>query len=180
METKHSLSPYLSRPQIQSLVETLAESVSADYAGKVGEGTELLVTVILNGAVFFAADFLRKVKVPVEVDFVRLSSYGAAQESSRSVRILKDLTVSPEGRHILVVDEIIDTGHTLAFLKRRLEAANPRSVKICALLSKPSRREITVPIDYCGTEVENKFLVGYGLDLDGRYRNLDGIYTLNE
>jgi hypoxanthine phosphoribosyltransferase len=136
---------------------------------------DLLVIVTLKGAAFFAADLLRHIHVPLKVDFVRLASYGIGTKTSGTVRILKDIESQPTGQHVLVLDEIVDSGRTLQFLIERLRAASPASLRVGALLSKPSRREVEVKVDYLGTEVEDKFLVGYGLDWAERYRNLKDI-----
>ena len=171
---------YLSSEKIQELNRKLGETISRDYAKILGPQDEVLVVVTLKGAMFFAADLLRYVTVPCKVDFVRLTSYGSATKSTGTVRILKDIEVSPTDQHVLVLDEIVDTGRTLQFLCDRLNAQKPRSLKVCALLSKPSRREIEVSVDYLGTEVEDKFLIGYGLDFGERFRNLKDICYLED
>jgi hypoxanthine phosphoribosyltransferase len=145
----------------------LGAEISADYAGR-----DLLLIGVLKGAVFFMADLMRSITVPCEVDFMAISSYGASTDSSGVVRILKDLDESIEGRHVLVVEDIIDSGLTLSYLMRTLTARNPASLEICALLTKPERREIQVPVRYTGFEIPNRFVVGYGLDFAERYRNL--------
>jgi hypoxanthine phosphoribosyltransferase len=127
---------------------------------------------VLKGAVFFMADLMRHITVPCEVDFMAISSYGASTDSSGVVRILKDLDETIEGRNVLVVEDIIDSGLTLSYLKRTLGARNPASLEICALLTKPERREVDVPVRYTGFEIPNRFVVGYGLDFAERYRNL--------
>ena len=174
------LHPYLSHLEIDQLNEQLADKISKDYSKLLAPGEHLLVVVTLKGALLFAADLVRKIKVPVHIDFVRLASYGSKTVSSGEVRFLKDIECSPEGKHILVLDEIIDTGRTLDFLKKRLSAAGPKSLRICALLSKPSRREIDVSVDYIGREVEDKFLIGYGLDFNEDYRNLKDIQYVEQ
>jgi len=173
------MNPFLSAVQIDQLNNRLAESISADYKKILSSQEPLLVVITLKGALLFGADLIRKLTVPVHVDFVRLASYGSGTKSSGEVRFLKDIESSPEGKHILVLDEIIDSGRTWDFLKKRLGAANPKSLKICALLSKPSRREVAVTIDYLGQEVEDKFLIGYGLDYNEDYRNLKEIFYLD-
>jgi len=173
-----NLHPFLSAPQIDQLNSKLAETISSDYKKILSPKESLLVVITLKGALLFGSDLIRKLTIPVHVDFVRLASYGSGTKSSGEVRFLKDIESSPEGKHILVLDEIIDSGRTWDFLKKRLGAANPKSLKICALLSKPSRREIDVPIDYLGQEVEDKFLIGYGLDYNEDYRNLKDIAYL--
>jgi hypoxanthine phosphoribosyltransferase len=138
-----------------------------DYAGK-----DLLLVGVLKGAVFFMADLMRHISIPCEVDFMAISSYGASTDSSGVVRILKDLDESIEGRNVLVVEDIIDSGLTLSYLKRTLGARHPASLEVCALLTKPERREVDVPVRYIGFEIPNRFVVGYGLDFAERYRNL--------
>ena len=154
----------------EALKERIAElgtEISADYGGK-----DLLLVGVLKGAVFFMADLMRHITVPCEVDFMAISSYGASTDSSGVVRILKDLDETIEGRNVLVVEDIIDSGLTLSYLKRTLGARNPASLEICALLTKPERREVDVPVRYTGFEIPNRFVVGYGLDFAERYRNL--------
>jgi hypoxanthine phosphoribosyltransferase len=176
MESK--LQPFLTTDKIDVLNQKIADRINADYAHLAKEKSELLVVITLKGALFFAADLLRKISVPVRIDFVRLTSYGSGTKSSGTVRILKDIETSPEGQNVLVLDEIIDSGRTLHFLFDRLNAQNPKSLKLCALLSKPSRREVEVKVDYLGQEVEDKFLVGYGLDYNEQYRNLRDIFAV--
>jgi hypoxanthine phosphoribosyltransferase len=156
-------------------VAELGAEVSADY-----EGRDLLLIGVLKGAVFFMADLMRHLTVPCEVDFMAISSYGAATDSSGIVRILKDLDISIEGRDVLVVEDIIDSGLTLSYLMRNLESREPATLDVCALLTKPSRREVDVPVRYVGFEIPNKFVVGYGLDFAERYRNLPYVGVLDE
>jgi len=156
-------------------VAELGAEVSADY-----EGRELLLIGVLKGAVFFMADLMRHLTVACEVDFMAISSYGDATDSSGIVRILKDLDISIEGRDVLVVEDIIDSGLTLSYLIRNLESREPASLEVCALLTKPSRREIDVRVRYVGFEIPNKFVVGYGLDFAERYRNLPYVGVLDE
>jgi hypoxanthine phosphoribosyltransferase len=156
-------------------VAELGAEVSADY-----EGRDLLLIGVLKGAVFFMADLMRHLTVPCEVDFMAISSYGDATDSSGIVRILKDLDINIEGRHVLVVEDIIDSGLTLSYLIRNLESREPATLEVCALLTKPSRREIDVPVRYVGFEIPNKFVVGYGLDFAERYRNLPYVGVLDE
>ena len=172
------LHPFLTALQIDTLNTKLGELISSDYKKILQPKESLLIVVTLKGALLFSADLVRKLTIPVHIDFVRLASYGSGTQSSGEVGSLKDIECSPEGKHILVLDEIIDSGRTWDFLKKRLGAANPKSLKICALVSKPSRREIDVEIDYLGQEVEDKFLVGYGLDFNEDYRNLKESYYL--
>jgi hypoxanthine phosphoribosyltransferase len=158
---------------LQARIAELGEEISADYAGR-----DLLLLGVLKGAVFFMSDLMRRLAVPCEIDFMAISSYGAATDSSGVVRILKDLDINIEGRHVLVVEDIIDSGLTLSYLVRNLEARNPASLEICALLTKPARREIDVDVRYVGFEIPNRFVIGYGLDFAERYRNLPYVGVL--
>ena len=139
-------------------VSELAEQISTDYAGK-----DVLLIGVLKGAVFFLADLMRKIDVDCEVDFMAVSSYGSSTDSSGVVRILKDLDASIEGRHVLIVEDIVDSGLTLSYLFRMLGGRGPASLEVCALLTKPDRREVDMPIRYVGFEIPNKFAIGYGL-----------------
>jgi hypoxanthine phosphoribosyltransferase len=152
---------------LRDRIAELGAEISSDYAEK-----DLLLVGVLKGAVFFMADLMRHITVPCEVDVMAISSYGASTDSSGVVRILKDLDESIEGRNVLVVEDIIDSGLTLSYLKRTLGARHPASLEVCALLTKPDRREVDVPVRYIGFEIPNKFVVGYGLDFAERYRNL--------
>jgi hypoxanthine phosphoribosyltransferase len=156
-------------------IAELGDEISEDY-----EGRDLLLVGVLKGAVFFMADLMRHLRVHCEVDFMAISSYGAATDSSGVVRILKDLDINIRDRHVLVVEDIIDSGLTLSYLVRNLSAREPASLEICALLTKPSRREIEVPVRYVGFEIPNRFVIGYGLDFAERYRNLPYVGVLNE
>ena len=161
--------------EIAARVAELGRAIARDYA----DGTLVLVGV-LQGAIPFIADLMRALPIDVTVDFLRASSYGGGTTSSGAVRLVADLSVDVADRHVLVVDDIVDTGHTLAALKRTLEARRPRSVKTCVLLDKTGRRETEVRIDYVGFTIPNVFVVGYGLDYDGLYRNLPHVATLEE
>ncbi len=160
--------------RLQERIRELGDELSRDYAGR-----ELLLVGVLKGAVFFMADLMRSLTVPCEIDFMAISSYGAATDSSGVVRILKDLDINIEDRHVLVVEDIIDSGLTLSYLLRNLESREPASLEICALLTKPDRREIDVPVRYVGFEIPNKFVIGYGLDFAERYRNLPYVGVLH-
>src|SRR5215475_4948117 len=161
--------------RLQERIRDLGREISEDYAGR-----ELLLVGVLKGAVFFMADLMRSVTVPCEIDFMAISSYGAATDSSGVVRILKDLDINIEGRHVLVVEDIIDSGLTLSYLMRNLESREPATLEICALLTKPDRREIEVPVRYVGFEIPNRFVIGYGLDFGERYRNLPYVAVLSD
>ena len=165
----------IDRETLAARVAELGTEISADY-----EGRDLLLIGVLKGAVFFMAELMRHLTVPCEVDFMAISSYGDATDSSGIVRILKDLDINIEGRHVLVVEDIIDSGLTLSYLIRNLESREPATLEVCALLTKPSRREIDVPVRYVGFEIPNKFVVGYGLDFAERYRNLPYVGVLDE
>jgi hypoxanthine phosphoribosyltransferase len=160
---------------LRERVAGLGAEISADYAGR-----DLLLVGVLKGAVFFMADLMRSIDVHCEVDFMAISSYGASTDSSGVVRILKDLDTAIEGRHVLVVEDIIDSGLTLSYLMRNLRARNPATLEVCALLTKPDRREIDVPVRYIGFEIPNRFVVGYGLDFAERYRNLRYVGVLGD
>jgi hypoxanthine phosphoribosyltransferase len=153
--------------ELRARIADLGRQISTDYDSK----TPLLVG-ILKGASIFLSDLIRKVTIPCLLDFIATSSYGAGTESSGIVRILKDLDQSIEGRHVLIVDDIIDTGYTMDYLLETLKARYPASLRVCALLDKITRRRRHVPIDYRGFEIPDKFVVGYGLDYRQRYRNL--------
>jgi len=163
----------ISEAQIQQRVAELGRQVSADYTD-----TPPFLVAVLKGAFIFLADFCRHLSVPHEVHFMAISSYGRATESSGVVRILMDLTASPEGQPVLVVEDIVDSGRTLDYILRNLKTRNPASIRVCTLLSKPSRRTIDVPLDYVGFEIPDEFVLGYGLDYDERYRNLPYIGVL--
>jgi len=160
--------------ELRARVAELGQEISADYAGR-----ELLLVGVLKGAVFFMADLMRSITVPCEIDFMAISSYGASTDSSGVVRILKDLDINIEGRHVLVVEDIIDSGLTLSYLLRNLESRGPATIEICALLTKPARREIDVPVRYVGFEIPDRFVIGYGLDFAERYRNLPYVGVLH-
>ena len=164
----------IDEPTLQTRIAELGEEISSDYAGK-----DLLLVGVLKGAVFFMADLMRSLTVPCEVDFMAISSYGAETDSSGVVRILKDLDIPLQGRDVLIVEDIIDSGLTLSYLMRNLRARDPASLEVCALLTKPGRREIEVPVKYVGFEIPNRFVIGYGLDFGERYRNLPYVGILN-
>jgi hypoxanthine phosphoribosyltransferase len=161
--------------ELQSRIADLGAEISRDY-----EGREILIVCVLKGAVLFVADLMRQLTVPVEVDFMAVSSYGSATRSSGVVRILKDLDGSIEGKHVLIVEDIIDSGLTLQYLMRNLNSRGPASIEVCSLLTKPSRREVEVPIRYTGFELPDRYAVGYGLDLAQRYRNLPYVAALTD
>ena len=159
---------------LQHRVRALGEEITRDYAGR-----DLLLVGVLKGAVFFMSDLMRHLTIPCEIDFMAISSYGASTDSSGVVRILKDLDINIENRDVLVVEDIIDSGLTLSYLMRNLEARSPSSLEVCALLTKPDRREIDVDVRYVGFEIPNRFVIGYGLDFAERYRNLPYVAVLH-
>ncbi|HMM22186.1 MAG TPA: hypoxanthine phosphoribosyltransferase [Selenomonadales bacterium] len=163
----------VSTEAIATRVKELGEAISADYAGK-----DILMIGVLRGAVIFMADLARAISRPVALDFIAVSSYGASTHSSGVVRILKDLDEDVEGKHLLIVEDIIDSGLTLKYLVENLKSRKPASIKICTLLSKPSRRKVDVPVDYNGFTIPDQFVVGYGLDYAEKYRNLPFIGVL--
>jgi hypoxanthine phosphoribosyltransferase len=154
-------------------VKELADQISRDYADK-----DLLLIGVLKGAVFFVSDLMRHLDIPVEVDFMAVASYGSATRSSGVVRILKDLDAAIEGRDVLIVEDIVDSGLTLQYLLRNLAGRNPRSLEVCALLIKPERREVDLHTRYVGFEIPDRFAIGYGLDHAERYRNLPYVAAL--
>ncbi|NLC07005.1 MAG: hypoxanthine phosphoribosyltransferase [Syntrophomonadaceae bacterium] len=156
----------LTQEQIKERVRELGEEITRDY-----QGQELLVVGILKGAFIFMADLVREIRIPVAIDFMDVSSYGLSTESTGVVRILKDLEESIEGRHVLVVEDIIDSGLTLNYISENLKSRDAASVKICAFLDKPSRRKAPIKADYLGFSVPDEFIVGYGLDYAEKYRH---------
>lgn len=157
----------VSEREIQLRVDQLGAEISQDYAGQ-----DLHLICILRGGVVFLTDLMRHINIPNTIDFMAVSSYGFTRQSTGQVRITLDLKDEIQGRNVLLVEDIVDSGYTIASVLRFLETRNPKSLKVCTLLNKPERREVEVPIDYCGFEIPNKFVFGYGLDLDGYYRNL--------
>jgi hypoxanthine phosphoribosyltransferase len=155
-------------------ITELADEVSSDYVER-----DLLLIGVLKGAVFFMADLMRQITVPCEVDFMAISSYGGSTDSSGVVRILKDLDINIRDRDVLVVEDIIDSGLTLQYLMRNLRSREPASLEVCALMTKPARREIEIPVRYVGFEIPNRFVIGYGLDFAERYRNLPYVAVLH-
>ena len=156
-------------------VRQLGAEISRDYEGK-----DLVLVGVLKGAIFFLSDLMRQIEVPCEVDFMAVASYGSATDSSGVVRILKDLDTPIEGRDVLIVEDIVDSGLTLQYLMRSLEARGPASLEVCALLTKPTRRKVDLPARYIGFEIPDRFAIGYGLDHAERYRNLPFVAALNE
>jgi len=164
----------ITEEELQARIAELGKAISADYQGR-----DLLAVCILRGAVIFLSDLIRQIAVPHEIDFMAVSSYGGTStESSGVVRILMDLTTSIEGRDVLIVEDIVDTGLTLDYIIDNLKTRRPASLRTCALLNKHERRKVDVPLDYVGFDIPNKFVVGYGLDYDEKYRNLPFVGVL--
>jgi hypoxanthine phosphoribosyltransferase len=159
---------------LQRRVRELGADITRDY-----EGRDLLLICVLKGAVFFLSDLMRSIHVPCEVDFMAVASYGDATDSSGVVRILKDLDAAIEGRDVLIVEDIVDSGLTLQYLMRNLKARGPATLEVCALLTKPERRKAEVRARYIGFEIPNRFVIGYGLDHAEKYRNLPYVAALN-
>ena len=165
----------ISEEEIRTRTRELGRQISQDYQGR-----DLLLVCVLKGAITFLADLMRQIAVPHAIDFMAISSYGASTRSSGVVRILKDLDTNIDGCNVLIVEDIIDTGRTLSYITANLKTRHPKSLRICTLLDKPSRREIVIPLDYVGFEIPNKFVIGYGLDYGEIYRNLSYIGVLKE
>jgi hypoxanthine phosphoribosyltransferase len=161
--------------QLARRVSQLASQITEDYTGR-----DLVLVGVLKGAMFFLSDLMRALRIPVEVDFMAVASYGSATKSSGVVRILKDLDAAIEGRDVVIVEDIVDSGLTLQYLLRNLAGRNPRSLEVCALLVKPERRKVELPTRYVGFEIPNRFAIGYGLDYEERYRNLPYVAALKQ
>lgn len=166
----------LTPQEIQAKVRELGEQITRDYAST----QDLLLIGVLKGCVMFMVDLSRAIRLPLAIDFIAISSYGPSTESSGVVRLLKDLDTDIAGRHVLIVEDIIDSGLTMEYLRSQLLRRNPASLRICSLLNKPDRRVSDVPIDYLGFDIPNEFVVGYGLDFGERYRNLPYIAVLKK
>jgi len=165
----------ISRGEIAKAVDRLASQINRDYQGK-----QPLLIGVLKGSFVFMADLIRQLDLPLELDFIRLSSYGAARESSGSVRVVQGVKTPIKGRDVLVVEDIVDTGITTFFLLDYLRKRKPASLKLCTLTDKPSRRRVPVSIDYLGFTVPDEFIVGYGIDCDEQFRYLPDIYSLED
>lgn len=162
-----------SEQDIQNIVNRIGKQITEDYKDK-----NLFMVSVLKGSLMFMADLMRAIEVPCEIDFMAVSSYGAGTSTTGAVRILKDLDASLEGKDILVVEDILDSGVTLSYLMKHLESRNPSSIRLCTMLDKPERRKMPIKADYVGTTVPDEFIVGYGLDYDEKYRNLPYIGVL--
>lgn len=173
MFDEKNFTKYMTRHEIDAAVIELANRINQDYEGK-----QLMLVGVLKGAIVFIADLIRHLKMETDVEFVRLSSYGKGRTSSGTVTILKDVQTDLRDKHVLIVEEIIDSGRTLKFLYERLKAAGPASVEIVTLLDKSSKRVVDVPVKYVGRNIADQFLIGYGLDLEEKCRNLPDVYYL--
>jgi hypoxanthine phosphoribosyltransferase len=163
-----------SRKEIARTVARLAKEISSNYGNK-----KVVVIGILKGAFMFLADLVRLLTIPVEIDFMRIATYGSQKESSGEIKVMKEVETPLEGKDVLIIEDIVDTGLSLRFLRDYISAKNPASVKICTLLDKTSRRKIEVQVDYIGFKIEDGFVVGYGIDFDEKYRYLPEIFILN-
>jgi hypoxanthine phosphoribosyltransferase len=175
VKPREQLRVLISEAEIQRRVAELAEEISADYAG----GDELILIGVLKGAFIFLADLSRRMSIPRSIEFIAVSSYEHGSEASSAVRLVMDLRKNIEGKHVLVVEDIVDTGRTLEFLRELLSARRPKSVKTCALVRKPDRASVYAPIDYLGFEIPDAWVVGYGLDYDEKNRTLPYIAAIN-
>lgn len=164
---KYSISKFISEEDIEKKVEELAKRITKDYKNE-----DILLVGLLKGSTIFLADLIRKLDLDSNLDFIVASSYGLEMNSTRDVRILKDLEVDIKDRNVLIVEDIIDTGYTLSKVTQTLKIRNPKSIKICTLLDKPSRREVDIKVDYVGFQIEDKFVVGYGIDYAEKHRGL--------
>ncbi|MFN7684548.1 MAG: hypoxanthine phosphoribosyltransferase [Oligoflexia bacterium] len=173
MVDERNFTQYLSRHEIEAAVQQVADRINQDYAGQ-----QVVLVGVLKGAFVFMADLVRHLTIDFDVEFVRLSSYGKARESSGTVTIIKDISADIRGKHVLIVEEIIDSGRTLKFLFERLKSSGPKSVEIVTLLDKESKRVVDVSVKYVGRKIDDQFLIGYGLDLEEKCRNLPDIYYL--
>jgi hypoxanthine phosphoribosyltransferase len=171
MET---ITEFISSEAIQARVKEIGAQITKDYQGK-----SVLMIGVLKGSFIFLADLVREIDLPVEVSFIAVSSYHSSTQSSGEVRLLYDIDKPLQGKDVIIVEDIIDSGHTMTFLLNALKARNAASIKVCTLLSKPARRVTTLEADYTGFEIEDKFAVGYGLDYAGKYRTLPGVYVVD-
>lgn len=173
MLDEKNFTKYINRNEIDAAVQSLANRINHDYKDK-----EVVLVGVLKGAILFLADLSRHLKLNMDIEFVRLSSYGKARTSSGTVTIIKDIQADIRNKHVLIIEEIIDSGRTLKFLYERLKAAGPASVEIVTLLDKVSKRVVDINVKYVGRTIDDQFLVGYGLDLEEKARNLPDIYYL--
>jgi len=164
----------ISRDEIHAVVTRLAQQITSDYQGK-----EIVIVGVLKGSFIFMADLVRQIPLPMIIDFMSVSSYYGGTKSSGVVKIIKDLDVDIEGRHVLIVEDIVDSGLTLANLKEMLMTRNPASLRVCAAFDKPDRRKVNIAAEYTGMQIPDAFIIGYGLDYDGKYRNLPDVCVLS-
>lgn len=167
MSDKHHVEMYLSEEEVDKRIKEIGEQISKDYAGK-----EVHLICVLKGGSFFMCELAKRITVPVSLDFMSVSSYGGGTESSGVIKIVKDLDEPLEGKDVIIIEDIIDSGRTLSHLMKLLEARKPKSLGLCTLLDKPDRRVVDVHVDYTGFAIPDEFVVGYGLDYDQKYRNL--------
>ncbi|MFH1227352.1 MAG: hypoxanthine phosphoribosyltransferase [Planctomycetota bacterium] len=170
---QHQLHNFISASKIQKKVRSLSRRISGDYRKK-----KPLIVGVLNGVFIFMSDLIRHLDIPVHIDFIKVSSYGSGTVSSGKIRVLLDIVQPVKGKDVLIVDDIIDTGLTISHIRRMLLRQKPRSIKVCTLLDKPNQRKVNVRIDYCGFKIPSKFVVGYGMDFNERYRSLSDIRYL--
>lgn len=173
---KENVSVYLSREDIKKKIEELGRQITEDYKGS---DKKLILVSVLKGSVVFMADLMRAIDLPLSIDFMIVSSYGAGTTSGGNVKIIKDLDINVSDYDILIVEDILDSGYTLSKLMEVLKTRKPKSLKLCTFLNKPERRVVPVDLDYCGFEIPDEFVVGYGLDYDERYRNLPYVGILH-
>lgn len=164
---KHHVETYLTEEEVDKRIKEMGEQISKDYAGK-----EVHLICVLKGGSFFMCELAKRITIPVSLDFMSVSSYGGGTASSGVIKIVKDLDEALEGKDVIIIEDIIDSGRTLSHLMELLEKRNPKSMKLCTLLDKPDRRVVDVKVDYTGFAIPDEFVVGYGLDYDQRYRNL--------
>ncbi len=164
---------FLPQDVVQKEVQRIATQISEDY-----EDQDLIMIGVLNGAIFFMTDLVRQIKIPLKIDFIRAASYGSEMESSGTIRLTKDIEVDICGKHVILVEDIVDSGRTLSMILEKVKSKNPASVRVCVLIDKHERRELKIPLDYSGFRVEEGFIVGYGLDFNEAYRHLPDIYLL--
>ena len=172
---KYDISVYLTEEQLNKRIAEIGAQITEKYRGQ-----SVYLICILKGSIFFTTELAKRIDLPMTMDFMSVSSYGSGTESSGDVKIKKDLEHSIEGENVIIIEDIVDTGNTLSYIVKKLEERNPKSVKICTMLDKPSRRVSDIKADYIGFEVENLFMVGYGLDYDQRFRNLPYVSYLTE
>ena len=161
------------RKSIEKRVKELANQISLDY-----EGRDPVLIGVLKGVIFFLADLARELSIPAKIDFIRAASYGSGMTSGRAIQLTKDIGIPIQGKPVILVEDIVDTGLTLTHIMQEVERKDPESIRICALIEKIERQEIKVPIDYCGFRIKEGFIIGYGLDFDEKYRNLPDLYVL--